>query len=290
MKRILYLQAIGQPRFAEMAFGLARSLALIGDDTPRVIVTDLPDYPWERYFSHVLSPIDPIEWVFFSRLDALERTDADQVIMLDGDCLAFKRLGPIFDYCQGRDFVVQGHPVTEGYWYADVAETCRRFEVGTLGRFNGGFMYYERSSRAHALIEKIREYGRQYDELGFRRKTKLIPDEPVIGLAMATERIGHVAPEEMDFMNSGVGLIGKLRMDVMKNECRFVCRRHAVRYVEPYVFHAHFYSKFLIYWRQLKQLERLERYEDAHEFGHMSQTHKIRRSVERRILKLKGKL
>jgi hypothetical protein len=290
MKRIVYMQAVGKPRFAEMALGLARSLSLIGDDTPRVIVTDQKGFPWGRYFDKVLEPVHPVEWIFFSRLDALERTDADQIITIDGDCLAFKRLAPIFDYCRGKGFVVQGHHTSEGYWYADIAETCRKFNVPSLGRFNGGLMYYERSPETKKFLEKVFEYGKQFDELGFKRKTKLIPDEPVIGLAMATERFGHVASEEMDFHNSAVGLIGKLRMDVMKNECRFVCRRHAVRYVEPYVFHAHFYSKFFIYWKQLKKLEQLEKYEDRHGFGYMSTAHKLRRSIERRWLKLKGKL
>ncbi|HVL38859.1 MAG TPA: hypothetical protein VM328_05655 [Fimbriimonadaceae bacterium] len=283
MKRILYTLAVGKPKFAEMAMGLGRSLSLIGDDTERVVVTDQGGYDWHRYFKQVLEPEDPLEWIFFSKLTALARTDADQVLFVDGDSLAFKRLGPIFDYCAGSGFAVQGIMQSDGDWYGDLASHCRRHDVDALPRFNGGMIYYERGSEP--FIEKCYEYGRRAVELGFQRDDPLIPDEPCIALAMVKERYGLLVPETMDFTNTAVGLVGKLRMDVLRGECRYVCRRYDLRYVEPTIFHASRYGSFLVYWRQLARLEALERYEDRHGYGYMSPWQKLRRSLERRYLR-----
>ena len=287
MSRIVYTLAVGKPRFAEMAMGLGRSLSLIGDTTPRVVVTDQSGYDWKRYFDDVLEPSDPLEWIFFSKLTALERTGADQVLFIDSDSLAFKKLDPIFDYCAGKGLAVQGEMQSSGPWYGDLAEHCRKHGVPALPKFNGGLIYYERG--AEAAIEVCRDYGRRARELGFQRDDPLVPDEPCIALAMAKEGIGHLIPEEANFTNTAVGLIGKLRMNVLKGECRYVCRRYHTRYVEPFVFHAARYGSFLIYWRQLSRLKNLERYEDRHGYGHMSAWQKLERSVQRRWLKYVAK-
>lgn len=285
MSRIVFTQAVGKPKFAECALGLGRSLKLIGDSHRRVVITDLKDYPWERTFDEVLPPIDPIDWIFFSKLTALERTDADQVLFIDSDCLAFKRLDPIFDYCTGKGLVVMGKPISTGQWYGDVAEHCRNHNVPSLPQFNGGLIYYERTPECQDFIEIVRDYGRRATELGFQRDDPLVPDEPCISLAMAQTGRGHLAPDEMDWASSGVGLIGKLDMDVRQGRCQFVCRRYGVRHVQPYIFHASRYMNFLIYWRQIDALRRLEEYESAHDFGYMSPIHKLTRSIHKRILR-----
>jgi len=290
MRRIVYTLAVGKPKFAHCALGLGRSLKLIGDTTRRVVVTDQRDFPWDKSFDEVIAPEDPIEWIFFSKLTALKRTDADQVLFIDGDCLAFRRLDPIFDYCQGRGLSVQGDWVTQGDWYGSVPEHLRKNKVDRLPQFNGGLIYYERTPECEAFIETCYEYGRRAKELGFQRDDPLIPDEPCIALAMAQTGKGHLIPDTMDFQNSATGLIGKLNLDVSKGECDFVCRRYDTRFVRPYVFHASRYINFLTYWRQLDRLRELEEYADAHPFGWMSPMQKLQRSVEKRLLKLKGKL
>src|SRR5687767_2276455 len=184
MKRIVYTLAVGKPKFAEMAMGLGRSLSLIGDMNKRVVVTDQPRYDWKRYFDVVLEPSEPIEWIFFSKLTAMERTDADQVLFIDGDSLAFKKLDPIFDYCAGKGFAVQGEMQAEGRWYGDLAAHCRSNAVDALPRFNGGMIYYERVPESQAFIAKCYDYGRRAKDLGFQRDDPLIPDEPCIALAM----------------------------------------------------------------------------------------------------------
>ncbi|CAN5427505.1 hypothetical protein BH11ARM1_BH11ARM1_13370 [soil metagenome] len=290
MKRIVYTLAVGKPKFAECALGLGRSLRLIGDTTRRIVVTDQLDHPWKNSFDEVISPTDPLDWIFFSKLTALKRTDADQVLFIDADSLAFRRLDEIFDYCEGKGLCVQGKSITEGEWYGSVPEHLRKHSISSLPQFNGGLIYYERTPECEPFIETCYDYGRRAKELGFQRDDPLIPDEPCISLAMAETGKGHLIPDEMDFSNSAMGLIGKLHMDVRTGTCDYVCRRYDVRHVRPYVFHASRYIYFNIYWKQLARLEALEKFEHSHTYGYMSPLAKFRRSIEKRMLKAKGKL
>ncbi len=290
MKRIVYTLAMGGDKFQRCALGLGRSLRLIGDTTHRVVVTDQPQYPWKPAFDEVLPITDPREWIFMSKLAALERTDADQVIFIDGDSLAFQRLGPIFDYCQGRGLTVQGRQIDKGEWYGSVEKHLATYGVRSIPQFNGGFIYYERTAECEQFIQRCWTLAREAKEFKEGRDDGLIPDEPVISLAMAQTGYGHLAPDEMDFSNTAVGLIGPLHLDVLTNTCEFVCRRYSVRFVRPYIFHAARYIYFNIYWRQLAELERLEKFEQSHTYGHMPPLAKMRRSVEKRYLKLTGRL
>jgi hypothetical protein len=290
MKRLVFTEARGKPMFAEMALGLGRSLKLIGDTTPRAVLTDLFDYPWDKSFDMVIPAKGPRSVV--GPIQGLEYTDADAIIGIDADSLVFKRLDPIFDYCEGMGFAVEGFYKSEGNWHGgDIQDVCRKYGVDRIPKFNGGFNYYERTPKTLQLVETMRRLESDYASLGFEGFKEGRPSQEVcILLSMLETRHGELIPDHMDFMNTGVGLIGNLTLDVMSNDCHFVCRRHNVRFVRPYIFHAHFHSKFLKYWKQLDKLAWLERYEAEHGHGYMSFGHKLRRSIERRLLKLKGKL
>jgi hypothetical protein len=166
----------------------------------------------------------------------------------------------------------------------------QRHQIDSLPQFNGGMIYYERTPECQAFLEQCWDYGRRAEELGMLRDDPLVPDEPLIALAMAQTGQGHLIPDEMDFSNTAVGLIGPLHMDVLTNTCEFVCRRYDTRFVRPYIFHAARYIYFNIYWRQLAALEGLARFEQSHTYGYMSPSAKLRRSIEKRVLKLTGKL
>jgi hypothetical protein len=286
MKRVVYTFAIGKTKFAEAAMGLGRSLKLIGDSATRVVVTDRADFPWDECFDLVLPPSGAsFEWLFFNKLDGLTRTDADQVLFVDADCLAFKRLDDIFDFCSGKGLCVQGELVSDGRWHIDVAEFCRENGCAGIPKFNGGMIYYERTPECEAFISKCFEIGSRAKAFGFDRTDLPINDEIGISIAMAQTGNGFLIPDVMDFQNSATGLIGKLHLDVRSNTCQFVCRRFDVRVVEPYIFHASRYMNFFIYWRQLKHLRHLSDYAKTKPFGYMSFWHKLQRSVERRLLK-----
>lgn len=284
MKRIVFTVATGKPKFAEMAMGLGRSLRWIGDLTPRVVVTDLDGYDWHRYFDEVIKP--PRGRSALDKMLALEVTDADQILSLDSDMLAFRRLDPVFDFCEGMPFAVQGYPQSTGEWHGgEVSRACARLGVGSIPRFNGGLLYYERTPQTETLIEEMRKVEADYADCGFDFFRGNASEEICVALAMAKTGIGGIVPEDTNFQNTAVGLIGKLHLDMESKTCKYVCRRHEVRYVEPYVFHAARYVNSLAYWRQLAFLERMERIEKSTRPGFRTPWMKFKRSVQRRYMK-----
>ena len=290
MKRIVITIAVGNPKFAECALGLGRSLKLIGDTTERVVITDLVDFPWTDCFDVILPVIEPFERTMLSKLSGLERTDAEQVLFIDCDCLAFRRLDDIFEYCSGRGLCVQGQAIQDGLWYGDVQSHLRRHGVTWLPQFNGGMIYYERTLECKTVLEQCLKNADGHKEAGFEYEGQLIPEEPYVALAIAqsgVDRNGntHLIPDTKDFTNTATGLIGKLTLDVRSNRCEYLCRRFDVKFVRPYIFHASRYGYFAKYWKQLEVLKWLQEYERRYPFGYMSPWHRLDRSVTKRFLR-----
>jgi hypothetical protein len=292
VKRIIYTVATGADKYAEMAMGLGRSLSLIQDQTPRVVVTDNDKYEWSRYFDKVVEPIeDGTGSPYFAKYSALETTDAEQVLFIDADCLVFKRLDPIFEMCAGSGIALAGRMVSDGTWYeTDLGGLCSKLGVSMFPRFNTGVLYYERTDTGLKVIQSARQALSSYEEFGFEKLRGKPSDEPCLAIAMSTTGIGKVLPLSLGLNESGVGLIGKLDLNVLTGTCRFVTGNPNVRLVEPYVFHAHYFAKLSVYWNELEKLKRLERHRDALGPRHMSRWLRLRRSFEKRYLKLTGKL
>lgn len=291
LKRAVITVAHGHRRFAEMAIGLARSLRLIGDSHWRVLLTDLEHHHFYPAFDEVIRIQIPKEDLWWAKFYGIQATQYDQFLFLDSDCLAFRRLDPIFEFFAGSGLGVQGEYRTEGEWYgADIRDASRVGGVPGMVQLNAGLLYYERGEALEQLLARGREIAARNDEFGWNTVRGYPSEEVCLSMAMAQLGLGRAAPDTADYMNSGVGLVGKLRMDVRRGQCEYLCRRHRLQWVKPYVFHAHFYSKFFLYWRQLSLLERLERYEQQHPFGTFSRTTKLQRSIQRRILKLRGKI
>jgi hypothetical protein len=279
--------AFGKFRYAEVALGFARSLMLIGDDTPRAIMTDIEGVDWEKYFHVVIRQSIPKEEMYWSRFFALEQTDAQHILFIDSDCFAFKRLAPIYEFFKGAGYGVQAMPVSEGVWYSkDIAELCREQGVASIPKFNGGLMYFEPGDVFERVIAKAKENRENYSQIGFKTKRTSIPDEPCFALALSQLGIGRVAHDSMNFQNSGVGLVGKLRVDVLRNECRYLCRRYDLQYVEPITWHAHYWAKFTIYWGELKRLEQLEKFGESVDVHYRSPFHSFKRSIQKRWMNL----
>jgi hypothetical protein len=102
-------------------------------------------------------------------------------------------------------------------------------------------------------------------------------------------RFDYLIPQEKQFQHSAAGLVGKLYLDVLKNECKFISRQRYCEFYEPILFHAWRYKDFLIYWRQLENLKKLERFEDEHPTLYMPRWVKWSRSLQRKILRLRGR-
>jgi hypothetical protein len=152
-------------------------------------------------------------------------------------------------------------------------------------------IYYERTSACQEMIEACRTEAKSWESAGFHYDSPLIPEEPYVAVAIAKKGIdspgsNHLIPDEMDFTNTATGLIGKLELDVLRNQCSYLCRRFEVRHVRPTLFHASRYVNFTVYWKQLDRLAKLEAYAQEHPFGYMSFGQKLERSIQRRWLKI----
>ena len=289
MKRVVFTVATGAEKYADMAKGLAQSLSLIGDTTQRVLISDIDRPDLSRWFDNIVPPDESVP-PYMRKLQALEACDADAALFIDSDSLVFKRLDSIWNHCAGKPLAVQGYEQREGHWYGWLEQTLPRLGLDHLPRFNGGMIYYERGQATERLFKEAHKVAANYADTGLEGFRGQVPDEPCLSIAMARTGVGELIPDEMDFMNTPVGLVGKLRLDVMKNECLFLKRGRRMRLIRPIIFHAGKYVNNTAYWKQLATLDWLDRYEQQHGYGHMSFGHKLRRSIERRILKLRGKL
>jgi hypothetical protein len=283
-KRIVYMVATGGEEYREMALGLARSLRFISDQTPRVIATDIEGVNWSQYFDQVV-PHDG-KRTALDKLKALETTDADQVLALDIDMLAFKRLDPIFDYCKGREFAVQEILHDRTRFHGTAFSEIESHYGLSVPRFNGGLVYYERTDLARKLITDALDRQEAYTEFKLYRGN---PSEETCMLDAMMKTPGwHLIPAHKEFQHTAAGLVGKLHMDVMRRECQFVSRQKHTHISEPYLFHAWRYKDFACYWKQIKLLEGLAKYEEKYESIRMSRWAGISRSIQKRWMKLTG--
>lgn len=287
VKRIVYAVAVGSPKFGEMAMGLGRSLKLIGDETRRVLVTDIPGFAWKRVYDEVLPPSGPRSAL--DKLFACERTDADQVLSIDVDMLAFRRLDPIFDWCNGRAFAVQGYLTAEGSFHRQpIPKVLAQYGVKEMPQFNGGLAYYERGPEWDAMLAQMRRAEANYGDLGFEGFRGGKSEEVCMLDAMLKVGHYHLMPPSLQFQHSAAGLVGKLHLDVLTNRCEFIARQRTVEFVRPFLFHAWRYKDFRVYWRELRKLKRLERYEDTHPSMWISRPERWKRSLHTRWQKLRG--
>lgn len=282
--RVVFTVATGSPHYVDMALGLARSLSLVGDLTSRVLMTDQDVPGLSRWFEHVIPPPPGVP-PYLRKLEALSGVDAKRVLFLDSDCLALHRLDRVWELCEGAPIAVQGRPVSSGHWYGELADVLPRVGLDRLFRFNGGLIYYEQGPEFEQLRGEVRRVAENYAATGLEAFRDQVPDEPCVSIAMVRTGLGTLIPDEADLMNTPVGLVGKLRLDVMRGECSFVKRGRDLRLIRPVVFHAGRYVSNLAYWRQLDTLRWLQEYEDRHPPGYMSPWHKLRRSLERRWLR-----
>jgi len=96
MRRAILTMAHGSSENGEMAMGLARSLSLIGDSTIRIVLTDLEDQNWARYFDHVI-PVESSGLISGSAV----WDEINQLIVVPPNALAFRRLDALFDALAG---------------------------------------------------------------------------------------------------------------------------------------------------------------------------------------------
>lgn len=210
-RQAVLVVALGEE--AGKALALGRSLKLIGDQTRRIVCTDALDQPWSQCF-HTIVPAQ-------GKLDpeaAYRIAEADELLILPANALAFKRLAPIFEYGRGKGVCVRE-----------------------------GLVYIE--------------------------KDGIPPGDH------------HTIPEHLDFIETATDAFKRVEIDVESNTCRLLAGAPMLRRVEPLLIVCGAHHK-----REAKKLERLARIEETTKRGFVPFTLRMRRSFDKRILKLMGKV
>lgn len=252
--------ATGARSYITMAKGLAISLDMHGSTAPRTIFTDHPDDPETRQlYATVLAP--PPEYPhWFMKLAALDATKADQILYIDGDCLAVQNVDALFDSLRGSDFAVQGMWREDpGDWYGPMRAIMDREGIAAVPQFSGGFLYYERTERAQELIQEVMALASRYDELGLRRNGGHVVDEVCIALAMAKTGIGKVFPDSLNASMTPWRAIGPVHLDVLRGECSFARKKPELEVVRPMIYHSARAKWDTAYWRELRKVLRAYR-------------------------------
>lgn len=257
MKRVIYTFATGHPKYKTMVKALALSLDLHGSQTTRLLMTDEPTNPELcRLYNEIIAP-NPKYPHWFSKLAALEMSDADAVMFVDGDTLALQNADALFDRLQGIPFAVQGDLSAEDTWYGNFGKARRSLGIDKAPTFIGGWLYYERCPETEQLISEIMALADRYDELGPDRNAGYVVDEICISLAMAKLGIGQVLPPNSDISVSTHYKMGTVKLDVLKGECAFVEAKYKPLVCRPVFYHSAMSRYDLRYWVQAHRVLRL---------------------------------
>lgn len=263
-RRIVLTFATGHEQYRTMAKALAISLRLYDCDARLVCISDEKnDKELNDLFDQVIDkPSGYDHW--FMKLSGLEITDADEILFIDGDCLALSDPNRIFDELQECDFAVQGKWLSQiGNWYGDIDRVMSQLNLKEIPKFSGGFLYYRRTEEAQQLIERIMDLQGRYDELGLQRNGGKVVDEVCISLAMAQSGIGTVVPDSRQYSLTPWRRMGPIHLDVLRGECRFMRSMPELELARPTIYHTAMAKWDFAYWREVKKLLRAYRYPQA---------------------------
>ncbi|RYG35057.1 hypothetical protein EON81_13835 [bacterium] len=255
--RAVVTVAVGKDRYREQAVALARSLRLIGDLTHRVLVTDQAEADCHDVFDEIVTPPASVS-PYLLKLEVPALVSRRRILFLDSDSLVFRRLDRIFALSEGASVAARGRWISDGEWYGELDENLPKIGLDRIPMINGGMIYFDREL-CGPVIEEAHRVAADYDSTGLNKFRGKVPDEPCIAIAMARAEGTRLLSDDLDTMNTGTGLIGRMKLRTDLNQCRYLQRTWKLRYKTPDVFHAADYVKFYPYWREIRRLEGFER-------------------------------
>lgn len=238
-----------------MAKALAISLRLYNTSAKLYCISDVKsDQELNELFDEVLDkPANYDHW--FMKLSGLEVTDADEILFIDGDCLAVDNPDQIFNELANEDFAVQGRWLANpGQWYGDIKKVMNQLGLAEIPKFSGGFLYYRRTDAAKDLIAKIMQLQADYDAWGLERNGGKVVDEVCISIAMAQSKIGSVVPDSRQYSLTPWRIRGPIHLDVVRGECRFLRSMPELELAKPIIYHTAMAKWDIAYWREVKKL------------------------------------
>jgi len=255
--RLVLTFATGDAKYKLMACAMSLSVRLRTPGVRTAIITDqVDDATLQEAFDLVLPvPTGFDHW--FIKLSALGVTDADEILFIDGDCLAVRDLRPVFETLQGSGFAVQGTWKEDpSPWYGNWSALLKQRGLARVPQFSGGFLYYERGEVAERVIERTMALAKDYDALGLQRNGKHIVDEVCISIAMAELGMGKVFEDHYQFSCTPWRAVGRIHLDVLQGRCAFFRSVGRLELAEPAIYHSAMANSDWRYWREVRKVLR----------------------------------
>jgi hypothetical protein len=219
--------------FLDYAINLRLSCYFNDPLRPFALVTDkhllrkLDELGIVHYFNNiVIYDGRNVSWEI--KLDLIDLSPFGQTVYIDADSLMIKNPDSAWHVLNDRRFGVQGPEHYDGLWYGQSqTEIMAKMSISYLPKFNGGFLYFDKSDIARNVFETAQDlYQNNYDHLGFRLNHGLQVDEPIIGIAMALHGIKPL-PDHTNIMFTILGIeywfgkMAKLTLSIPKRQVHF---------------------------------------------------------------------
>lgn len=214
-----------------------RPFALVADET---IYNRIYDLKISHYFDNIiLYQGNYVSWEL--KFELIHLSPFDETFYIDADSLMIKDPNSAWSLVSGKHFTVQGPENFEGKWYGRTQkDIMSKMKISYFPKFNGGFLYFDKSQKAREVFKKsVDLFNNYYEELGFDLNHGLKADEPIIGIAMALCNL-KPEPDSSNIMFTILGIdfwfgkFAKLKLSIPKRKVYFKKYNKAV---SPIILH-----------------------------------------------------
>jgi len=232
--------ATSAEKFMDYAVNLRLSCLFNDSRRKFAVVTDEPGMEIinkkniSRYFDHIILYKGRYSGLL-TKLDLFGLSPFDEAFFIDSDSLMMKNPERAWRLVSGKNFVIQGKDGHfEGKWAGRTEEeTKNAFGIGYVPRYNGGFVYFDKSDKAGQVFDTANKLVSKFKELGFYKVHEMPDEEPIISAAVAKCGLRPV-PDSSNIMFSP---IDKGRLFYMSVPGRMIIFRKHGKWVSPVILH-----------------------------------------------------
>jgi hypothetical protein len=216
--------AFGHDRYFRQAENLALSVKRHMPGIPLAIVADRKEVDPAFDVVIQMKPFSTAGVVH--KVDLYNYTPFRETLFIDSDCIVTRPFESELSAIRKYEFT----PVVGRYLHRgesdsgiiDLAAALDHLDAMSFPKFNGGVYFFQKSSLAKQIFERASALRGQTATLGIKNFDNGGPnEETLIGLALAELHVSHLYDDQGNLMRTPVGVIGKLKIDVLEGGCSF---------------------------------------------------------------------
>jgi hypothetical protein len=216
--------AFGHDRYFRQAENMALSLKRHMPDIPLAIVTDRKEVDAAFDIVIAMKPFSKAGVVH--KVDLYNYSPFQETLFIDSDCIITRPFVKELTDIRQYDFTpVVGRYLRRGETdsgIVDLAAALDHLNAESFPKFNGGVYFFKKSSLAKQVFARANALRSETTALGIRDFDKGGPnEETLIGLALAELHVSQLHDDHGNLMRTPVGIIGKLKIDVLGGGCSF---------------------------------------------------------------------